>query len=705
MDSLQLGTIVRSAIVFSFCILTAALPAEDKATPAGPKELASGLADLSRARIAGTVVDKAGKPMPGIEINIAGHRRMQAPILSDVDGKFTILLKEPNPWNVCLLARSKDGSLQGIYECESEYGITPRKPVQIVISTVSSVKVRVATKEGIGVPEASVFVQESYFAIGSQKTDKDGWAEVRFPAGIGVRRVLAFRAGAGFDYFENYQQRISRVFPPLPDRLELRLDGAKVVSIRAQSPSGAPVPGVVFDALTVQKEGKLDSANVSGIPEFSAISDKEGIAEFDWLPAKSSHVPFFYLNAYSPYVTTDRLMQGRRDAQGVKVEDIVATVTRRVPIRGIVTLPDGKPASGILLRWQGRDDIGTSDQMFVRTRSDGSYSGQARPGMNYVACIFDAAWAMQTKFDVKTPVAEGLETVENFDLIKGTRFHGRVAVSPDNLWQGLTIWENGPPQPGQPRVRRNQQVRCNRPLACDETGSFQIQLAPGVYEVSTSSNPSQREQLIVRNEEEIERNFLASSPPQKIIKGNVVYADTLKPAVGATIQEVELPDRNVENLDANRLQLSFTRNTSSTDKDGSFTHKTTRKRKLLFLTSAHKVYCAGVLVEEGIESKDVDLKKGAHFTGKVVNEKGEPVSHAIVQCNMTVTTGPSQRIQIGFVVSTDELGTYVLRGIPLDTFCRIYAQRVDAQGGRLAVVPGFVASSTEQTTIADLVVK
>ena len=148
----------------------------------------------------------------------------------------------------------------------------------------------------------------------------------------------------------------------------------------------------------------------------SARTDRAGLAAFDWIPPELTEgVTILYTgkeyslphppsqDAKPPYTT------------------LTAKFFRTTPIRGKVTLPDGKPAAGILLQIEGRGDTNFYFRADVRTNDDGSYSLNVFPNQSYMIAVTDKDWAAPAKTGVVVKEGEP-RTGLDFRLGKGTLF-------------------------------------------------------------------------------------------------------------------------------------------------------------------------------------------------------------------------------------------------------------------------------------------
>ena len=166
---------------------------------------------------------------------------------------------------------------------------------------------------------------------------------LHFPADAEVRWVAGLKAGAGFDYFENYRSRPTDKIGPLPGEVTIRLDGSRTVRVKAVDTGGRPVPGVEL------APGSFGSRRSSMLPTLKywracARTDELGMATFNWLPANVENgVPIVVLlGEYS--CPSSPTFSG-----GVNETVLEARLLRNARIGGVVRHADGRPAAGILI--------------------------------------------------------------------------------------------------------------------------------------------------------------------------------------------------------------------------------------------------------------------------------------------------------------------------------------------------------------------
>ncbi len=376
-------------------------PSEKEREPAADSETVDiSKVDVSRAVIEGTVVDEAGQPVAGAVVStldqIGGLAEEIKPVRTSQKGTFRLVLAEPSVRYQAVVARTDGGAKQGIGSL-SDVG-TPlegKAILRLVLKPSRALAVRVREDRGTAVPGATVGVfDDEYHLLTSTETDAGGRADFRLPRDAHIFQVVALKPGAGFDYFENYHSWPGRELDTLPAKVALTLDGARTVQVRATDSTGKALSGIALQPWTIHKKGKLGYVNFGGnLKHVQARTDKLGVASFEWLPRQLGDRAVTFLCAERSYHLPDApaFLPSKPDAP------LVARLFSNVPIRGKVTLPDGKPAGGILLQAEGRGNTNFYCRQLARTRADGTYSLLVYADQSYLIAVTDEQWAAPSK--------------------------------------------------------------------------------------------------------------------------------------------------------------------------------------------------------------------------------------------------------------------------------------------------------------------
>src|SRR5262249_8437858 len=155
------------------------------------------------------------------------------------------------------------------------------------------------------------------------------------PVDAQIEWVIGLKSGAGFDYFENYDNQSQSVFNPLPSAVMLTLELGASARIKAVGSDRQPVPGIVFDPVTLYRAGKKDLLRARMCATTSVTTDRYGVATFDWLPIRRDSTRF-NVNPVSGYSCADPLDSG--------TADLIARVRRATRLTGTIRYPNGNPA-------------------------------------------------------------------------------------------------------------------------------------------------------------------------------------------------------------------------------------------------------------------------------------------------------------------------------------------------------------------------
>ena len=218
--------------------------------------------------------------------------------------------------------------------------------IRIVVKPTRLVTVRVKDAAGRPVVGAAVTAAEYTYQTVST-TGTDGIATLRVAADARILWVMGQKPGVGFDYFENHPTYPSRDTPNLPEKIDLTLGGAQTVKIKTIDSKGRPLQE--FDGYRAPYcawEYRLRGPCLN--PRSWVMTDAGASLSSIWLPKHSSEFSFdLDRGAYS--AAFEQIRHEQRDGTEFTVRLLHAT-----ELSGTVRLPDGRPASGILIRTQGR---------------------------------------------------------------------------------------------------------------------------------------------------------------------------------------------------------------------------------------------------------------------------------------------------------------------------------------------------------------
>ncbi len=512
------------------------------------------------------------------------------------------------------------------------------------------VRVNDADKKPVGGAAVGLFDHTRLLA--HDITNDSGIAAFRFPSDANLYQVVGLKPKVGFDYFENYSKFPDLNPGPPPAEVSLTLDGAQTVKVQALDSSDKTLSGIDLVPWSVQKPGKVSYVNLSGAVglKYAAVSSNgDGLSTFEWIPTKLERgVSFLNRNREyslpdSPYfdVTQPNTM-------------LVAQLYRNVPISGKVTLPDGKPAAGILLQVEGRGDTNHYFRGVVRTRSDGSYSILVYPNQSYIVAITDDAWATPSKTGIIMRESDPLKDL-NWQLVKGTLIRGKVTIGSDDkpgAEKTITVVEQGKgllPALGGGRSSARGRESLVRWATTDKEGRYAIRVGSGRFEITgpRENNPdpkvSPNSEVVVKAEETIIRDYHLQAEPAPI-KGIVLAGgQDGKPVAGAIIE--------------GRASLSHF-NAVADDK-GEF--QAPGYKAVAYMRSPDASLAGLFWTGENEKQRTFVLQPAGKIQGRVVDKAGKPL--AGIQIQSSVMMGKDLNSQFGRTTRTDREGKFAIPGV------------------------------------------
>lgn len=382
------------------------------------------------AIISGVVVGADDQPVAGAIIHPWSEPAHS--VRSGDDGHFEIVLDSASFRYSELLARSEDGTLQGTWfnDDADQQTVKHRETVRITVRPSVPLDITVKDSQGNPLPQAEVGVEAYHGFITTTTTGRDGHAHVRLPSDIRVRQVLAVKASLGMDYYDNTRSMKWLDTHPMPTEVTLQLRPSKTCRIKARNRQGNPVAGIAFYPWTIHVPDRPNYVNVSSAPSALGLertTDPQGIATFDYLPADIEG-SIALLCGSREWHQPDLAVWSPDDHLTDSIPELKAAVFQTVEAKGRVFLPDGQPASGILLQAEGRGKTDNYCRELARTGTDGSFRFLLSPEQSYLMAVTD--------LDLAAPSISGLIMHENeprenlrISLTKGTLVTGIVTDS------------------------------------------------------------------------------------------------------------------------------------------------------------------------------------------------------------------------------------------------------------------------------------
>ncbi len=273
-SGLAVALAVTGLSVASIRVGRSAAAAEATRTQANPPQIAAPNADFWN--VEGAVVDDQGRPVGGALVRTMpvfdGPANIE--VTTAADGTFRFTLKTVSPSGlVGLMAEADGGSRMGLdASFDRRHSQRSKEAARIVLKPSRAVRVRVKDAAGAPAPGATVEAAERLFRTHTT-AGADGIATLRIPADAHVWWVLAFRSGAGLDYFENYDKAASDASGPPPEEVILTLEAAPTVRIKTADSRGQGVAGVGIKPALLFATGKKGGLDARLCTTLRAVTD------------------------------------------------------------------------------------------------------------------------------------------------------------------------------------------------------------------------------------------------------------------------------------------------------------------------------------------------------------------------------------------------------------------------------------------------
>jgi hypothetical protein len=416
----------------------------------------------------GIVSDEQGKPIVGATLEaIRSNGAVLSQTKSIEGGAFILRLPIDSYQGTSILIQDESKTLASLIS-GSSYNIADSKNViRAVLKPLRETEVAVSDHEGKPLADASVRLYAEYRKIRESQTDVMGQVRFKFPADAKVDWMIAYKAGHGFDYYENYDLFPTQIRLGVPNELKLKLDGFTSVKVKVVDTKNQPVAGVFVTPWSIEKIGKLTRVNLSG--DRFEQTDANGVATFDWIPHDlKGSVTFLLRDDRFHCPSTPVYVNGASSA------DLETTVWRLCTVRGQVADDDGTPAAGIRLQGEGRGATAHYYRGYTSTKSDGTFEMKIYPDQETIIAITDENFAAKSAEDIKLKEGAVLENV-NFKLSRGCVVSGRLTQGKKKspaLKKKATLIQQGPN--GGELVRWSES---------DKNGKYRFRVGPGDYQL------------------------------------------------------------------------------------------------------------------------------------------------------------------------------------------------------------------------------
>lgn len=605
------------------------------------------------SQVRGIVQDENGKPVKGAEVKfLDGKLSDDGVVKTTEDGRFYLPINHRTLQYQTILAVADGGVRQGIYKFGDDARYDISSPPIIVLKPSRKVTIEVFDDSGKPVADASVAVMHTYAFAASGTTDIDGKVTFKLAEDFKIWWAVGLKAGVGFDYYENYPSwppPWERKTNPLPDRVELVLDGARQARIRAIDSDDKPIAGTSFTPWTIKKPGKLSRVNLGGSlfgdQSFFGTTNTKGIAIFDWFPLHFERGTAFLNRSNDIYHLPK---PPRLGPQGTENE-LTARLLRNVKVTGKVYLPNGKPAGGILIQAEGRGGSNHYCRRQTLSASDGSYEFNLYPNQAYIFAVINDQWAANhTSEKIKEGDSQG---DLNFHLSKGTLIHGTAKWGDDDgpaVGKTITLIQMANPY-GQRLVSW---------ATTDENGRYEFRVAPGRYELR-GPRQKEKEDLTITDQKEIVRDLSVDRSAEKsTLSGLVIDRMTQKPIRKAIV--------HAGYIDGGRADIQ-----ARVDRKGQFTLERYHEQMVVYARDPQGTRAGYAEVSGDDKQVRIEVIPAAAVTGRVVDEHDKPLPNERVWGEIRL---PKTTIHQDFSTLTDDNGVFVLAGYPVGSEGSILVQ-------------------------------
>ncbi len=493
--------------------------------------------ETSAERLRGLVVDAEDRPVADATVKMLSGAVTDA-TKTDAEGRFEFPAPKPavGGWIYAhCQVQTSDGRM-GLLSVQQQ----KLEEIRIVVKPARRVTVDVRNAADEPVSQASVEFLADLRVVASGETDEQGRFSFLAPADFPNWIITARRSQVGFDYANSGPSAAITPPKPLPEKVALKLDGARTVRFRAVDHEDKPVAGVKIGPWIVQKPDHDSEINLSGTTSGWASTDEQGQASLDWAPEQfGKYLAFIHL--VDGYYATEHSISIRAD------QPIPETLTIQLrpleKLSGTVTLPDGKPAVKASVQVQGR---GTNQREFHQnavTDENGRYALEVYSEQQYLVTARLGSLVSPIRSDVIVRIGK---PVDGVDLVLGpaTQVRGRVTLGPArspvlNLHLSAQVDRGAVsqelPRPADDRYYHGLILSLNATTNAD--GEYSFLLGPGEYQLSGPPRAEPIKFTIPEKDPpaEIVHDFHMERPEAGPLSGRVVDADG-KPVPGAIVQ-------------------------------------------------------------------------------------------------------------------------------------------------------------------------
>jgi RNA polymerase sigma factor (sigma-70 family) len=436
------------------------------------------------AYVNGKVLDETDKPVIGAVVRDLSISKQSA-VVSDQNGEFRVPLMITTNGQIRsrVVSQSPDGRLGFLYISQLPNRL---QPIRVVVKPPQVIEIKVVDETSKPVEFANVHFLTREFEVAEGVTDAAGRWLAHVPSGTTEWRSYAHKSRVGFDYALSSPVPGRDSTDLLPKQLTLTLDGAhRPVRVKTVDATGHPLSGVEVGPTFLWKSGRFNG--IIRNDEHFTKTDANGIAVFDWLPAKSDQSQVFRVAARS---IRDRYPIDRetRFNQTMPTEDLKITLLPMQILAGRISTPDGTPVANAIVNAQGEGPGSNGFRGETRTDQEGRYRFKAYSGQGYILTAKKERMAAP----YRSVVLRSGKPMEDVDLVldSGTMVKGRVTTGKDHEpYPKTTVLikiDKGrlPSDLELEGTSRFHRLHMDTFLWTDNDGRFEVVLGPGDYQFS-----------------------------------------------------------------------------------------------------------------------------------------------------------------------------------------------------------------------------
>lgn len=584
--------------------------------------------------VSGRVVDVDEKPIAGARVVAVDRRIPDVETTTNAEGEFRLSLPA-DASSVKLTVTDAPGTRLWVDRAaRAPSGKSERK---VVLAPAREVAVEVVDAQGGPIEGATVLSRQRYLDVELLKTDRRGTARLRLPGnsassiGAGPTFIIAFKSGAGYDYFST-DHRDESNYPKgpveIPPQLKLSLTGARTVRVQAIDTAGQPVPGVSFGPWYVNRVGNPGDMNFAGTDVFRSQADERGVATFDWLPLDFKRGVTFRCDA-GGFATPDPLTVQADDPGS----DFQLRLLRQTVLAGRVLLPDGRPAAGISVQARGAGVTFHGGHGLARTGADGRFKMSVAPDQAYIVSA-ERENLIVSRIGVIVREKQPVEDVE-LKLAEGTILTGQITRGPEKkpvAGQHVQLQLEGGavPEPIEKLRRPGDNTWHAMTLtwgqSSDAEGRFRFIVGPGNYALFGPRH-AEPAQFKVADEKVVVRDF--HLPREDEVPFNGLVVDTSgKPVPQAAVVGYYATAR------IKRFMF-----TSETDAQGRFQIQRETQPLVIHVISKDRALALVARSEQDETERRFELQPTATARGRLLDVAGAPIPGGVVGYTVRVHQG------------------------------------------------------------------